>query len=147
MWSWAIKECDINNFIQSGALVRALAKLLQQQPKPLICNCFIIRVTNNTFISVLDVIFHPPQLFIPDRSRCFQQPQILPPWCQWKEAAAAAESIALLWQHIPLPRGPRCLGDIRRADAGRSNCLKAAGPQKAGQPWPVSTMNEQREMN
>lgn len=41
-----MKECDINNFIQSSALVRALAKLPQQQPEPLICNCFIIRVTN-----------------------------------------------------------------------------------------------------
>lgn len=59
------------------------------------------------------VMLWPPQLFIPDRTRCFQQPQIFPPWRQWKEAGA--RSIALLWQHIPLPWGPRCLGDIGRA--------------------------------
>lgn len=65
------------------------------------------------FVSVFAVMLWPPQLFVPDRTRCFQQPQIFPPWRQWKEAGA--KSIALLWQHIPLPWGPCCLGDIGRA--------------------------------
>lgn len=65
------------------------------------------------FLSALAMILWPPQLFIPDRTQCFQQPQIFPPWRQWKEAGA--KSIVLLWQHIPLPWGSCCLGDIGRA--------------------------------
>lgn len=40
MWSWVIKECDINDFIQSSALMQALAKLLQQQQEPLIATAY-----------------------------------------------------------------------------------------------------------
>lgn len=84
-----------------------------------------------TFVSVLAMNLQQTQLFMPSRTRCFQQPPIPPPRCQWKDAAAAAKSIALLWQHIPLPWGPRCLGDVRRAGTGASNGLKAAAPPKS----------------
>lgn len=72
------------------------------------------------------MIFWPPHLFIPDRTRCFQQPQIFPPWRQWKEAGA--KSIVLLWQRIPHFPGD----DVASATSGgrcrRIKCTQSSCP-------------------
>lgn len=83
------------------------------------------------------MIFWPPHLFIPDRTRCFQQPQIFPPWRQWKEAGA--KSIVLLWQRIPHFPGD----DVASATSGgrcrRIKCtqeqLPPARQDSAGLRW------------
>ena len=135
-----MKECDINNFIQSSALVQVLAKLPQQQPEPLICNCFIIRVTNTRLY---------PSFSHPD----FSSPVGLGASSNPKFSLRGVNGRRQRLQ----PRASRCYGNtshfpgdrvasttLGRAASGTSNCLRAAAPKKAGQPWPSGDMNAQR---